>query len=346
MEDNDQIEVIDLVSKDGTGSSNLPLKRKYSFNSRDSLCAVRGDQSLRTRRWQFLYDQEKHGIYLPLLKGISSKIVRGSREDLEGWSPEINGSRAAFFENFQEGNIVWADLYPNKRIPRAFRTDTRDLHGALVIEVDLEVDSGISKQVLPCTSTVSVTTSATELEGTPKRFQGHHDRRSYGHLHYLTQKDIGSVSGIEDAEEERATVVFEYRSYVNKKGRNKSHVKLEGIDKTSDNYKPNQPGKGFYGASYCIKILNNTFIYHPYQKVGFSIAEYFGETVLYDTYDSNYDDYHTTPYHYNNNSTYNIVQVVHGCYFTKGRKIYARNIRFTHKYNSPIVKLVKNKKCY
>ena len=77
MEDNDQIEVIDLVSKDGTGSSNLPLKRKYSFNSRDSLCAVRGDQSLRTRRWQFLYDQEKHGIYLPLLKGISSKIVRG-----------------------------------------------------------------------------------------------------------------------------------------------------------------------------------------------------------------------------------------------------------------------------
>ena len=55
---------------------------------------------------------------------------------------------------------------------------------------------------------------------------------------------------------------------------------------------------------------------------------------------------YTTPYHYNNNSTYNIVQVVHGLYFTKGRKIYARNRRFTHKYNSTIISLVKNKKYY
>ena len=113
-------------------------------------------------------------------------IAKSSKEDLEGWSPEINGSRAAFFENFQEGDIVWADLYPNKRIPRAFQTDTCDLYGALVIEVDLEVDSGISKQVLPCTSTLSVTStsSVTGLEGTPKHFQGHHDRVSWSHCRF------------------------------------------------------------------------------------------------------------------------------------------------------------------
>ena len=77
-------------------------------------------------------------IYHGVLKEVKDTIQVHSDRYRNGWSPECNNSTEAFLKDFQDGYINWKKFYPNIRIPRSHTTNTRDLCGCLVIEVDLE----------------------------------------------------------------------------------------------------------------------------------------------------------------------------------------------------------------
>jgi hypothetical protein len=142
----------------------------------------------------------------------------------------------------------------------------------------------------------------------------------------MVNKDLEELKdqSRERQEEESDQLVSHYCYYVNQKGRSLKHVRLPGIDKTSNNYTPDFEQKGPSFASYCIKTIGNTFVNHVIGTVGFTVAEYFGSTVLYDTFDDNYDDYDTVEFVPGHNNSYNIVQVVHGASFTRDTQVLSR----------------------
>jgi hypothetical protein len=57
------------------------------------------------------------------------------------------------------------------------------------------------------------------------------------------------------------------RIYTNGKGRYLKDVKFEGIDKTSDNFKPWSISK-HNGANYTIKVVKNTFVLEVHHIIG------------------------------------------------------------------------------
>ena len=365
----------------------LSSKRRYSFDSQDSLCGIRGNPS--TTSWAEWLTNRDHTGWDAILDDIERKIVRGSKEDREGWSPECNGSTAAFFENYQGGPFYWRSHWPNTRLPRSHRTRTTLLVGCTIIEVDL-VDEVVNEQVPPCINTLSVQVEQDvrgkisesysycnqDQEDSPsnrkrtypvqdvseavsegasesysycnrdqdvstsnrKHFQGFHEERSYDHIcRMINSEEAEGISLYTRAAEiaERENLQDAYSYYVNQKGRTKKHVSLRGIDKTSDNYKPNTSRKDSYGANYCIKTIGNTFVYHQIGRVSFTVAEYFGQEVV----NENEDSYDIIPYVHDKNNTYNIVQVVHGSHFT--RKLHVRVIqRYKYNKNSTIRKLI------
>ena len=329
----------------------LSSKRRYSFDSQDSLCHLRGDLST-IRGGKKKSDSDYTG-WDAILDDISSKIAIGSKEDRQGWSPSINESSAAFFENYQEGYFSWDTHWPNKRLPVSHRTSTAELYGCTIIEVALEEDN--SEQVPSCTVNPTsrqgvpndrgpsefysyckqVQGNLVDVSSHPKQVQGYHDTHNWLQIKQIVNQDHAHQPSRRELEQERFYLIQAYTLYVNRKRRRLVNVSLTGIDKTSSSYIPNRAEKGFYGASYCIKTIGNTFVFHQLGTVGFTVAEYFGQATLDDTEDS----YDPTISPQCKNNTYNIVQVVHGYKFT--HHSYVRVIsRYKHNKESTIRKLI------
>jgi hypothetical protein len=104
-----------------------------------------------------------------------------------------------------------------------------------------------------------------------------------------------------------------FTTYTSNKGRCLDHVQLSGIDKMSNNYKPWTNYKPQYGANYTIKLMENTLINLVIGTVGFTVIEYFGESVLED---KTTGEAYKVPVKHVPDNTYNIVQEVHSRCFT------------------------------
>ena len=79
------------------------------FDSKDSLCGIRGDRSIvYSENWE---EEEAPAPVVSvieyLLREQDRAIKPGSKRYKEGWSPTCNGSTEAFFTNFQESFISW-----------------------------------------------------------------------------------------------------------------------------------------------------------------------------------------------------------------------------------------------
>ena len=92
-----------------------------------------------------------------------------------------------------------------------------------------------------------------------KKFPRFHDKGSYNKFHHIISRPPEDQS-LQQQLEVSEYLVSLYSQYVNSKGRRLDQVRDSGIDKKSDSYIPHLKNKGYYGASYSIKILNNTFI--------------------------------------------------------------------------------------
>ena len=112
-----------------------------------------------------------------------------------------------------------------------------------------------------------------------EKFPRFHDKGSYNKFHHILNEPPEDQS-LQQQLEVSEYLVSLYSQYVNSKGRRLDQVRNSGIDKKSDSYIPHLKNTGYYGASYCIKILNNTFINQIYGTVGFTVAEYFGHVRL------------------------------------------------------------------
>lgn len=82
-------------------------------------------------------------IYHGALSEIEDTVRLHSDKFIHGWSPKCNNSTEAFFANFQKEYINWKKFYPNTRIPRSYTTNTKDLFGCVIIEVDLETSCDV-----------------------------------------------------------------------------------------------------------------------------------------------------------------------------------------------------------
>jgi hypothetical protein len=377
------------VEEDISREATSPSKRKGSFDSKDSLCGIRGDRSIvYSENWE-----EKEApvpvftVIEYLLREQDRAVHPSSKRYKEGWSPTCNGSTEAFFTNFQESFISWSKQWPNTRIPRLYQTPRCELLNCIQIEVDLERDSLVdestreveniltslrgavtslrgavicgttrstravnnstSKQVPPCTSTlntrserlaywealVQIEEEKEELvvgrticlpnQHPDKVWPRVHYKFSYNNFHHLINEPPEDQS-LQRQLEVDAQIIEHYYTYVNNKGRRLYQVKPRGIDKTSDNYIPHSTVKVNYGASYCIKVIDNTFVNNILGTVGFTICEYFGHVALEEEEEDT--EPAILPVVGVGNNTYNIVQVVHGVYFTKGVQVRSHNL--------------------
>ena len=278
---------------------------------------------------------------------------RDSKRYIDGWSPTCNGTTEAFFTNFQVGFFSWTALWPNTRIPRSYTRATKDLEGFKQIEVDLDSEDSASKQVQPCTSAVDtpfdpIALRVQELDEyydtideqrrifklpiVKKIYIGFHDNRSYFNFNHILNDTLENPyrhqqSQYRDQEESEQRITS-YVEYVNSKGRRLVHVDYSGIDKHSSDYIPWSNEKFNPGPSYCIKVLDNTFKYQLLGTVGFTTIEYFGHLLLKTVEEDT--EYPILPVIGNKNSFYNIVQVVHGYYFTRDTKVLSRRMFGVH----------------
>ena len=365
-----------LAGQDILSEETSPFKRKCSFDSKDSLCGIKGDLSIvYSENW------EEEEAPVPrfttieyLLREQDRAVKPGSKRYKEGWSPTCNGTKEAFFTNFQENYLSWTKQWPNTRIPRLHQTPRCELLNCVQIEVDLERDSLIyestreienaqtsilisravidstSKQVPPCTSTpqvahlnrlsywealIQIQEERDELrsERRPticlpnlhpdKVWPRVHDKLSYNNFHHLLNEPPEDQSLQRQLEVDRELIVL-YLTYVNKKGRRIKYVKESGIDKTSESYIPHTTAKVNYGPTYCVKVIDNTFINHIIGTVGFTVIEYFGHFALEE--EETDTEPAILPVVGVSNNTYNIVQVVHGVYFTRGVPVYSNHL--------------------
>jgi len=204
------------------------------------------------------------------------------------------------------------------------------------------VFNSASKQVPPCTSTLltrserlayweALCEEAEEQLDTrrpiclpnqhpDKVWPRAHDKFSYNNFHHLLKEPPIDQSLQQQLEVDTQIIVL-YSTYVNKKGRRIDQVKLRGIDKTSDDYIPGSTVKVNYGPSYCIKVIDNTFVNHIIGKVGFTVSEYFGHVALEE--EETDTEPAILPIVGVSNNTYNIVQVVHGVYFTRSVPVHS-----------------------
>ena len=120
--------------------------------------------------------------------------------------------------------------------------------------------------------------------------------------------------------------IRKYSTYLNKKGKCKDQVRISWIDKKSDNYIPFSTPKVNHGASYCFKVIDSTVINHIIGTAGFSVIEYFGHFKLEEETDNQSTEPAILSVLGVRNNTSNIVQVVHGVYFTRDRQILSRHL--------------------
>ena len=373
----------ELVEEDISIEATTPVKRKCSFDSKDSLCGVRGDRSIvYSENWE----EEEASVpifYTPiehLLREQDKAVHPSSKRYKEGWSPTCNGTKEAFFTNFQDSFISWTQQWPNTRIPRLYQTARQELLNCVQIEVDLasdplvdkslggavicstghptraiRVENSASKQVPPCTSTlITLAEHLAQCEALveqgfsqveqekeknellfPRRTiclpNNHpdkvwprvHHKYSYNSFHHILNEPPEDQSLQRQLEVDNQLLVH-YYTYVNSKGRGLYQVNPRGIDKTSDNYIPHTTEKKNYGPSYCVKVMDSTFINHIIGKVDFTVIEYFGHVALEELETDT--EPAILPVVGVQNNTYNIVQVVHGVYFTKSVPVYSNNL--------------------
>lgn len=345
-----------------------PSKRKCSFDSQNSLCGLRGARSVvYSENWD---EEESQGYVIStnhkILRDIQKSIVVNSKRFLEGWSPTCNFTTEAFFKNYQSDFISWTQQWPSTRIPRSHTTDTSDLVGCLIIEVDLEVESEIAVNESPRKIVLLEPTFVAELtraarkpsnsafdknainnipiifrsiehqrnldiednyvidrkkeaedKGPPiqQRFRLKHNKGAFNRFHHLLNEQAYDQSE-QQQEEDYLRLIDQYTTYVNDKGRCLSHVNKNSIDKTSPNYIPNSKSFELH-PNYSVKILDNTFDNHIIGTVGFTVAEYFGGTLVEDII-----GWYVVPIVHVKDNDYNIVQTVHGYRFTRtGRAI-------------------------
>ena len=148
-----------------------------------------------------------------------------------------------------------------------------------------------------------------------QQFCGKHNKGVFNRFHHLLNKEAFDQSE-ERQEEDYLRLIDQYTTYVNDKGRCLRHVNKTSIDKTSPNYIPNSKSFELH-PNYSVKILDNTFNNHIIGSVGFTVAEYFGGTLVEDI-----EGWYVVPVVHVKDNDYNIVQIVHGYRFTRtGRAV-------------------------